>query len=118
MSLLSLAPQDPQIREWLYAELKSWTKSIECNHPGIQTVYLFGSIASGMATAESDLDIAVITDDCVDRHSIPRPLKGKFPVDFVVLKRFDFEARKGIGGICFEIAATGVEIFPHWRWIL
>ena len=43
-------------------------KTIFERYPGIQAVYLFGSSASGRATPESDLDLAVLADDTNLRH--------------------------------------------------
>jgi len=42
---------------------KTLFKDIFKKYPAIRAVYLFGSMASGKAYAESDLDLAVISDD-------------------------------------------------------
>jgi hypothetical protein len=43
-------------------------KSVFSEFPGIQAVYLFGSHACGRARRDSDLDLAILTDDSILRN--------------------------------------------------
>jgi predicted nucleotidyltransferase len=93
-----------------------WARRLEAIVAKIRSVsaeadiYVFGSFARNQFTAESDLDIAVVsakkTRDWIGLSSSLVPYTD-WPVDIVFLERSVFEAKKSIGGICFDIAHEG-----------
>lgn len=112
MSLLKLEKTDPsEIRE----AVKLWAMSLKGN-PAVLKAYVFGSFGRGTPNVTSDLDVAVIVDDQVSKPKLKKPLKGVFPVDFVVVSKSEFEQKSSVGGICFSIADEGVEVYPNWTW--
>lgn len=70
-------------------------------HP--EKVILFGSMARGDATPDSDVDLLVVVREVDDRRAlriaIRRELAGMgLPKDVVVLTVDEFEAKRGIAG--------------------
>lgn len=83
-------------------------------------VFIFGSFAEHRFTAESDLDIAVIIPDSwSEKHFLQEVYQAgplsTWPLDLVVLKKSRFEKRKDIGGVCFDIRESGIQLFPDWN---
>lgn len=63
---------------WLNKELlgvRIWeaVKSLTLEHPEVNRVVLFGSVADNRPTPASDIDILIIVDDCQERF-FDRPL--------------------------------------------
>ena len=78
-------------------------------------VYLFGSYATGRATAESDVDVAVLTNGTLDRKEKLKTLnllwnevsaKG-LSVDFIIKPYNDFEEEKALPTMSRVIAQEG-----------
>lgn len=80
-------------------------------------VIVFGSVASGTATADSDLDLLVVLDDVADtrRESVRlREALGDvgMPVDVIVMSTARFEETKNvIGGIAYPAHKYGRVIY-------
>jgi len=80
-------------------------------------VIVFGSVATGMATADSDLDLLVVIDDVTDtrRESVRlREVLGDvgMPVDVIVMSTARFEETKDvIGGIAYPAHKYGRVIY-------
>ena len=80
-------------------------------------VYVFGSYASGKATENSDLDIAVITDDTSIEEETSLTIRtrmidmGYVPLDIVFLDRQKFRQRSRFAGnLYYEVATKGKKI--------
>lgn len=88
---------------------------------GIEDIILFGSLADGKMTEASDIDIAFLIADHVDKKEISekiRKLKREqlsWPADLVIFKKSWFESRKNYGGLCFEINAKGKWLYSSGR---
>jgi len=80
-------------------------------------VIVFGSVATGMATADSDLDLLVVIDGVTDtrRESVRlREVLGDvgMPVDVIVMSTARFEETKDvIGGIAYPAHKYGRVIY-------
>lgn len=80
-------------------------------------VILFGSVAAGTATTDSDLDLLVLFDDVADarRESVRlRTALGEFgmPIDVVVMSTERFEETKHvIGGLAYPAHKYGKVIY-------
>jgi len=80
-------------------------------------VIVFGSVATGTATADSDLDLLVVLDDVADarRESVRlREALGDvgMPVDVIVMSTARFEETKDvIGGIAYPAHKYGRVIY-------
>lgn len=84
------------------------------------TLYVFGSFARGKMTAESDLDIAIIIPDTESPKAWLNALFSsgpiiEWPLDCLVFRKSEFDAKKDIRGVCFDIAQEGFEIYPNWN---
>ena len=82
--------------------------------------YLFGSFLQDDFNAESDIDLAVILPKGIDKQSFLTkwrqfPAFVDWPFDLVVFEREQFEKKKNVGGVAFEIREDGVELYPTWR---
>ena len=80
-------------------------------------VILFGSVATGTATSDSDLDLLVVLDDVADtrRESVRlRDVLGDIgmPVDVIVMSTERFEETKHvIGGVAYPAHKYGRVIY-------
>ena len=80
-------------------------------------VILFGSVAAGGATADSDIDLLVVLDEVDDARlesvRLRRALRGLgVPVDVIVMRSDRFEETKDIvGGIAFPAHKYGKVIY-------
>jgi predicted nucleotidyltransferase len=78
-----------------------------------EQVILFGSYAEGRATADSDLDLLVVTERPLSRKERLTRLQGLFrdvplPVQVITLSRQEFEeTRDVIGGIAYPASKYG-----------
>ena len=78
-----------------------------------QALYLFGSYASGTATTDSDLDIAVVKTDINDQYQdafhIRKELFGSgVAMDLLFIDEKNYDKRHSIiGTVQFEIANKG-----------
>lgn len=84
------------------------------------TVYIFGSFVEDRFTAESDIDLAVIIPDSSSPklflQKIYQPGRlSQWPLDLLVFKKSEFDKKSEVGGVCFDIRESGVELFPTWR---
>ena len=78
-------------------------------------IYLFGSYARGDAKATSDIDIAIISPEAMDRKKKMRfigdllnNIGGKgFPVEFIIKSSSDFEDEKTLPTLSKAIANEG-----------
>ena len=83
---------------------------------GVTKVILFGSLATGHFTKESDVDLIVISDAFKGKKSFERspPLykdwKLGYPVDFLCFTPEEFERKRKIEGILHEAMKKAVEI--------
>lgn len=82
-----------------------------------ERVILFGSYAEGRATADSDLDLLVVTGRPVSRKERLARTQGLFrdmplPVQVITISRQEFEeSRDVIGGIAYPAAKYGRVIY-------
>lgn len=82
-------------------------------------IFLFGSIASGQQNAESDIDLAVIIPDSLkvkqylQSLKVHRPLCN-WPLDLIIFNEKSYKAKALVGGVCFEVANKGLELYPVW----
>ena len=80
-------------------------------------VIVFGSVATGTATADSDLDLLIVLDDVADtrRESVRlREVLGDvgMPVDVIVMSTAHFEETKDvIGGVAYPAHKYGRVIY-------
>lgn len=76
-------------------------------------VIVFGSVAMGTVTADSDLDLLVVLDDVADTRAETVRLRAAvgdvgMPIDIVVMSSARFEETKQvIGGIAFPAHKYG-----------
>ncbi|MBN8537090.1 MAG: nucleotidyltransferase domain-containing protein [Deltaproteobacteria bacterium] len=83
------------------------------------SIYIFGSFVADRFTAESDLDLAVIIPDEESPKLFLQKIYesgrlSQWPLDLLVFKKSDFIKRSEIGGVCFDIKESGVELHPNW----
>lgn len=83
-------------------------------------VYVFGSYAEGRFTSSSDLDIAIVIPDNLSVKDFYSSLfsagpLSDWPLDLLIFKKSDFDKKKEIGGVCFDIRESGLEIYPKWQ---
>jgi predicted nucleotidyltransferase len=82
-----------------------------------EQVILFGSYAEGRATADSDLDLLVITKHPLSRRERLARIQGLFrdaplPVQVITMSEEEFEeTRDVIGGIAYPAAKYGKVIY-------
>jgi len=80
-------------------------------------VIVFGSVATGTATAESDLDLLVLLDDVTDTRQESIRLRDalgdiEMPIDVIVMSTKHFEETKHvIGGIAYPAHKYGRVIY-------
>jgi len=80
-------------------------------------VIVFGSMATGTATAESDLDLLVLLDDVADTRQESIRLRDALgdietPIDVIVMSTARFEETKHvIGGIAYPAHKYGRVIY-------
>jgi len=80
-------------------------------------VIVFGSVATGMATADSDLDLLVVIDGVTDTRGESVRLREVLgdvgmPVDVIVMSTARFEETKDvIGGIAYPAHKYGRVIY-------
>jgi predicted nucleotidyltransferase len=118
MSLARLQSVDVSDSIWP-KRLKGIVRRLTAVNKGIK-VFIFGSFVEGRFTAESDLDIAVIlADNSSEKKFIDEVYaRGSFydwPLDLIVLKKSKFDSKKKVGGVCFDIFESGVELYPRWK---
>lgn len=81
---------------------------------GLYRAFLFGSGATSNFHVESDLDILLIFSDSTDLKTAIKKVYAKrwseWPTDFIIKSNSDFEKRRLIGGVCYEVANYGVEL--------
>jgi len=118
MSLLRLkdiSTESPYFKDLLQG-LIGKIKTLEPN----STVYIFGSFINKKFTAESDLDIAILIPDSwkpkdfLDQLYSNGPISS-WPIDLLVFRHSYFNEKSQIGGVCFDIAEEGIELYPEWR---
>jgi len=83
----------------------------------INGIYLFGSRANGMATEESDFDIAIVSEsfndkDYFERASMiyPANFRKEYPIDLILLSEEEWLENKGI--TTYDIHETGILYQP------
>jgi len=83
-------------------ELKEAVQELKKHHPGVQAVYLFGSLASGVPTPKSDADLIIVSNkeslEAIRTEFYPVSI----PVEFFIFNPESFERKtqegKGIVG--------------------
>ncbi len=117
MSLLRLQKLDTSQKEWAILLSDIAGKCVAAGN--VNHIFVFGSFARGEMSQASDLDIAIILRDGVQRReyrrSLPSPL-ASWPLDLIIVNQSRFDATKAVGGICLEIHQDGIELFPIWKW--
>lgn len=80
-------------------------------------VWLFGSMARGEATVNSDIDLLLVYEDetsvRIAREQIYRDLKApltSLPSDLIFVTREEFERKSLMGGVCFIAKHEGVDL--------
>ena len=81
-------------------------------------VILFGSYARGEQTANSDVDLLVLTDADIpdDRGAAIRKFlwQHNFPIDIVVRSTASFEEFRDVfGSLSYEVATDGVTLYEQ-----
>ncbi|HID86273.1 MAG TPA: nucleotidyltransferase domain-containing protein [Anaerolineae bacterium] len=82
-----------------------------------ERVILFGSYAESRPTADSDLDLLVVTERPVSREERLQRMQGLFrdmplPIQVITISRQEFEeTRDVIGGIAYPAAKYGRVIY-------
>ena len=77
-----------------------------------RSIYLFGSVAEGSSTDQSDFDFLVVVRNTKDirtaqKNLLPsRPLSKK-PIDIIWMSESEFESKSQIGGIAFIAREDG-----------
>jgi predicted nucleotidyltransferase len=108
---------DPQavlpLTEELFREIRK--RIVDAFAP--ERVILFGSYAEGQATADSDLDLLVVTERPVSRKERLARTQDLFrelslPVQVITISRQEFEeTRDVIGGIAYPASKYGRVIY-------
>jgi predicted nucleotidyltransferase len=118
MSLLRLKRLSAQDPSWkiLFKEIIDRVVKVEPS----ATIFIFGSFVANRLTAESDIDIAVIIPDSESPKAVLKRIYeggrlAEWPVDLLVFRNGDFIRKSQIGGVCFDIRESGIELFPNWR---
>lgn len=83
------------------------------------SIYIFGSFVQDRFTAESDLDLAVIIPDEASPKLFLQKIYesgrlSQWPLDLLVFKKSDFIKKSEVGGVCFDIKESGIELHPNW----
>ena len=81
-----------------------------------QKVICFGSIASGLTTDQSDIDLLIVLENHTDimearRKFLPVRKGYKTPLDLVWMNSEDFERKKEIGGIAMIAHEDGIVLY-------
>jgi len=82
-----------------------------------ERVILFGSYAEGRATADSDLDLLVVTERPLSREERLAWMQGLFrdmplPIQAITISRQEFEeTRDVIGGIAYPASKYGRVVY-------
>ena len=120
MSLAKLAPfiLSPQDVEVLVRDARTRLQAVT----GVERVILFGSFAAGNQHNDSDMDFGVLINDAVNYRDTSvaarRVMSGfSWPTDIVVIPASEYAKRSSIGGVCFDIAEDGVELYPRWQYL-
>jgi predicted nucleotidyltransferase len=82
-------------------------------------IYVFGSFAANTAGTYSDIDLAVILPDDVDKKSFRKKFYLQrtaisIPVDFIFRNQSEFKNPNPENPVDDEILSKGVEIYPTW----
>ncbi|MGA9348570.1 MAG: nucleotidyltransferase domain-containing protein [Anaerolineae bacterium] len=102
-----------QLTEELLGELRK--RIVDTFAP--ERVILFGSYAERRATADSDLDLLVVTERPLSRKERLEQTRGLFrdtplPIQVITISRQEFEeTRDVIGGIAYPAAKYGKVIY-------
>jgi predicted nucleotidyltransferase len=83
--------------------------------PRSRAIYLFGSYARGMARSDSDIDIAILTDEPLERAQKLETLGGLwhdaaakgYSIDFILKPAQDFEDEKSLPTMSRVISQEG-----------
>jgi predicted nucleotidyltransferase len=121
MSLLKLLPCPLSSTE-LHDLLREIVAKLCHAEPEVKII-LFGSMATDHQNAESDIDLAVIIPDSVkvkDYLNLLKPQRplSHWPIDLLIFNEQQFLEKSLIGGVCFEIANEGFELYPKWTFNL
>lgn len=82
-----------------------------------EQVILFGSYAEGRATADSDLDLLVVTERRLSRKERLARMRGMFrdmplPIQVITISRQEFEETQDvIGGIAYPASKYGRVVY-------
>lgn len=80
-------------------------------------ILLFGSFAKGLSTVESDLDLAIILPDAVDKKNFKKDFfkvrtRIQLPIDFIFRNETEYQANASDSAIDQEIHETSIELYP------
>lgn len=93
------------------SEIQKAVDSLISHHPDIQTVYLFGSFASGVATPRSDVDLLIVAENSSWEDVQPALLNISVPVDCHLVRPHIFEQQlKSAKGIVAAAVRSGIRI--------
>jgi hypothetical protein len=102
----------PRVREELLRSVRELTRE----HPEIQRVVLFGSLAAGRPVPGSDADLLVILEDSdrpfLDRIPLYVPAGCSVGVDVFPYTVRELEAMQAAGNAFLRDALAGLELFP------
>lgn len=118
MSLERLKTINTSDQEWK-TRLMNLVDRISSLVPQSQ-IFVFGSFVRDQFTSGSDIDLAVILPDSwkvkdfLDQLYLMGTLSN-WPIDLVVFRSTEFNQKKEIGGVCFDIAEDGIELYPKWN---
>jgi len=83
-------------------------------------IFLFGSFAKKTATQTSDLDLAVILTDQMDKKSFRKEFYSRrtrihIPIDFIFRNESEFQSSRADYPVDDEIKGVGIELYPQWK---
>lgn len=113
MGLYKLNP-DKELNVWAKKEAQNIVDSL-VKKIKVSEVYLFGSVASDQFTKDSDIDLLLVFENQDLLEHAKKIIYGKplstVGVDYILKTKEEFDKRKSIGGVCFEVLQHGVQLF-------
>lgn len=111
---LNRLTNNPELQKKAYSEALIVVQSL-ASLILVQEAYLFGSVAHGSFTEDSDIDLIAVVADNIDVNELHKkfnrlPLKRTFALDLILKNKSEFDQRKDVGGVCFEAFHHGKKI--------
>jgi predicted nucleotidyltransferase len=105
----------------LKTALESIFRDLSQHCPDVKII-LFGSFAKKTANQDSDLDLAVVIPDTVNKKEFRKSFyKSRtavhIAVDFIFRNQSEYLSMSDENPIDTEIRETGIEIYPVWKFL-